>query len=177
MMLKRNKIIIGFGTFSLFLLLLSGCSKKLYEQKQSHTGQNSSATHTTDRETGEIHTEKDTTRTIDAPVESSRNQVTDSSYLATSLAWSSAVCRDGRLDHRIGNRSQITVPVREKYVDRWHTLHDTVIFRDTLWREEAVTVTKETTPLSLRIWAGIGKGLLILLVAVILWYKFIKKWK
>lgn len=176
-MMFQHKIMIGLGIISL-LLLLFACSKKLYEHTSGNTGQNSSVTHTTDRETGETHTVKDTARTIDAPVESSRNQVTDSSYLTTSLAWSSAVCRDGRLDHRIGNRKKINVPVRVEYHDRWHTLHDTVIIRDTLWREESVTVTKETTPLSLRIWAGIGKaGLIILVIIWLLLFKWLKKWK
>ena len=114
-------------------------------------------------------------RTIDAPVESSRNQVADSSYLTTSLAWSSAVYRDGRLDHLIGNQPRIKTPVRVEYRDRWHTLHDTVIIRDTSWRAETVTVTKESTPLGLRIWSGIGKGILTICVLWLFAFKWLKK--
>ena len=174
MILKQHHIITGSGIIFLFILILSGCAQKLYD-RQSAAGQNSSATHTTATASGETHTVQDTMRTIDAPVESSRNQVADSSYLTTSLAWSSAVYRDGRLDHRIGNQPRIKTPVRVEYRDRWHTLHDTVIIRDTSWRAETVTVTKESTPLGLRLWAGIGKGLLILMVVEILLRKFMKK--
>ena len=95
----------------------------------------------------------------------------------TSLAWSSAVCRDGQLDHRIGNLPKVKAPVREIYIDRWHTLHDTLIIRDTLWRENTANVAKEITPPGLRIWAGIGKGLLIILVVAVLGYKFMRKWR
>lgn len=176
MMLKRNKIIIGSGAY-LLVLLLTGCATKLYEQLLDSTGQMSSVIHTTATDSGETHTVTDTLRTIDAPVESSRNQVTDSSYLTTSLAWSTAVCREGRLDHRMGNLRTIDVPVRVEYRDRWHTVHDTVCIRDTIWREETVTVKKESTPPGLRIWAGIGKGLLTILVIWFLGYKWFKKWK
>lgn len=171
-MIKRYCILIG-----MIVLLLFGCSKKIYEQYRSTSGQAGSVTHVSSTQIGEIRTEKDTARMIDAPVEESRNRGTDSSYLTTSLAWSSAVCRDGQLDHRIGNLPKVKAPVREIYIDRWHTLHDTLIIRDTLWRENTATVTKEITPPGLRIWAGIGKGLLILLVVAVLWYKFMRKWR
>lgn len=174
--MKRNKIIIGLGAY-LLVLLLTGCAKKLYQQRLASTGQTSSVIHTTATDSGENHTVTDTLRTIDAPVESSRNQVTDSSYLTTSLAWSSAVCREGRLDHRIGNLPKIDVPVRVEYRDRWHTVHDTVSIRDTLRKTETLTVKKESTPLGLRIWAGIGKGLLTILVIWFLGYNWLKKWK
>lgn len=176
MMLKQNKIIIGLGSF-LLVLLLTGCAKKLYEQRLDSTGQTSSVIHTTATDSGETHTVTDTLRTIDAPVESSRNQVTDSSYLTTSLAWSSAVCREGRLDHRIGNQPKIDVPVRVEYRDRWHTVHDTVSIRDTLRKTETLTVKKESTPLGLRIWAGIGKGILVAGAIWLVWNKLIRKWK
>lgn len=169
-MLKRYDILIG-----IIALLLVGCSKKIYEQYRNNSGQSSSVVHSSTAESGEIRTEKDTSRMIDAPMEESRNRVTDSSYLTTSLAWSSAVCRDGQLDHRIGNFPKVQAPVREIYTDRWYTLHDTLVIRDTLWRERTETVTKEITPPGLRLWAGIGKGLLILLIVGILWRKLMKK--
>lgn len=159
------------------LLLTCGCATKLYEQLLDSTGQTSSVIHTTATDSGETHTVTDTLRTIDAPVESSRNQVTDSSYLTTSLAWSTAVCREGRLDHRMGNLRTIDVPVRVEYRNRWHTVHDTVSIRDTLRKTETLTVKKESTPPGLRIWAGIGKGILVAGAIWLVWNKLIRKWK
>lgn len=158
-------------------LLFFGCSKKIYEQYRSCSGQNGSVMHTSTAEEGEIRTEKDTSRIIDAPVEESRNRGTDSSYLATSLAWSSAVFRDGQLDHRIGNLPKVKAPVREVYIDRWYTRTDTLIIRDTLFREHSVTVTKEITPPNMKIWAGIGKGMTIILILGVLLRKFMKGWR
>lgn len=128
------------------VFLLCGCAEKVYDvrKNESHTGKTIVRAVVSD--SGERLVEKDSVIRINAPVEESRNNVPDSSYVATSLAWSSAVYRNGQLRHVIGNFPQITVPAKLVYRDRWRDRRDTLIVRDTVRILETASVEKRIKP-------------------------------
>lgn len=155
-------------------LLLAGCSKKVYDVRERDFYAEKTEQHTVIDVQGERRVEKDSAIRINAPVEQSSNQAADSSYVATSLAWSLAVWKNGQLRHVIGNFPQITVPSRIVYRDRWRDRRDTLILRDTVRTAEAVYVEKRVSP----VWDGIWWGFVMsaaVAAGIVVYRKFFRR--
>lgn len=128
------------------VFLLCGCAEKIYDTRRNELHTEKTVVRAVVSDSGERLVEKDSAIRVSAPVEESKNEVMDSSYLSTSLAWSEAVCKNGRLRHVIGNFPQITVPAKIVYRDRWRDRRDTLIVRDTVRILEVVSVEKRIKP-------------------------------
>lgn len=153
------------------VFLAAGCARKMYESRTNETFAGTSTTHTSVSVSEEKIVEKDTTRRVVAPVEHSRNEVSDSSYLSTSLSWSQAVWRNGRLIHQIGNLPEISVPAKIIYRDRWRARSDTLIIRDTLRTTENVYIEKKVTPA----WINILYWGFAIAAGIIIYRKFFRR--
>lgn len=128
------------------VFLLCGCAEKIYNTRRNELHTEKTVVRAVVSDSGERLVEKDSAIRVNAPVEESKNEVADSSYLSTSLAWSEAVWKNGHLRHVIGNFPQITVPAKIVYRDRWRDRRDTLIVRDTVRISEAVSVEKKIKP-------------------------------
>lgn len=162
--------------FLLLAGLLAGCARRvkewrLYENKSIRWHDQK-----TEKVTRESRIEKDTVIWVTSPAEQSRNEGTDSSYLQTSLAWSVAVWKEGKLNHRISNFRQMPSRQRVVYTDRWHSRTDTLTIRDTVQvYEQRVTETEQRSSAWDRWWGMSGKIMLLIMVGYIAWRKLISK--
>lgn len=117
---------------------------------------------------------KDTTFDYHPAPEHSRNRyVTDSSYLETSLAWSTARWKDGILSHTIENKPSVTVRVPNAVEFRTLIVRDTVTDYLELTDEHTVTIEKFRFLNSFFYHSGFTAWLiLILLILLKLWKIF-----
>lgn len=160
--------IIGMGVW------LAGCGgMKKVEVRERWEMEKSLSEKSSRLESGERVVIRDTVVMVRAPVEQSSNAGSDSSRLQTSLAWSEAVWKDGKLRHTIGNLEKVASALRVEYRDRWRERRDTVMVRDTC--REVVTEYREKKGCSGwdRWWSGIGKIMLVLIAGWIAW----RRWK
>lgn len=162
------------------LLLLAGlllaCARRIKEWQRYEDSSIRWQDQKTEKVTVESRMEKDTVIWVEAPMEQSRNEGTDSSYLQTSLAWSVAIWKEGKLSHRISNFRQMPSKQRVVYRDRWHSRTDTLMIRDTLQLYEQKVSEKEARSSAWDRWWGMsGKIMLLIMVGYIAWRKLISK--
>lgn len=173
-MIKRGVVVLVavLAAVLLAMLLAVGCGgMKKVERKERKETSGSSSEKISRVESGERVVVRDTVVMVRAPVENSSNTGSDSSRLQTSLAWSVAVWKEGRLRHTIGNFPRVAAPLRVVYRDRWRESRDTLVVRDT-FREISVEY-RETKRVSGwdRMWALAGKLMLVIIAGWIAWRK------
>lgn len=162
--------------FLLLAGLLLACARRVKEWQLYDNTTIRWSDRKTENVTTESRIEKDTLVWVASPVEQSRNEGTDSSYLQTSLAWSVAVWSRGKLSHRIGNFPQMPSRQRVIYRDRWHSRTDTLTLRDTLQvREHQIFETGTRGSAWDRWWGMSGKIMLLIIAGYIVWRKLISK--
>lgn len=111
---------------------------------------------------------RDTIVMAEIPNESSTSLLpdTDTSYLQTRLAESSAYVKEGKLHHTLRNKSEMLLPVKVQYVDRARSEKTTAVG----WRNIVETVEVEK---QLSKWQNfimtLGYGLLIAAAGWLVW--------
>lgn len=169
---KRCLIITWLALASL------GCSRQMnnWAREESYNGHD--LERIVNRETRETSRETCSNTFSPAPVERSSNTGTDSSYLTTSLAWSTATWKNGKLKHEIGNHPEVPSRETTRDITREITVHDTLRLRDTVYLKNASIVEKMIdVPWLDKVWTFLGKVLSIVILASLAWRKLKSGWK
>lgn len=159
-------------------LLFSACSREINSWKSDKSYAGHDLERVIDRDTKTVIRETDSTVLSPAPVERSTSLGIDSSYLSTSLSWSTAVWKDGNLKHEIGNFPLIPGKEKTRYLDREVIIHDTLRLRDTvkIYNNERVEKVSGISWID-RAWVFIGKISSLAIVLYVAWKKTKNKWK
>lgn len=160
------------GILILIMVLMWGCGVRKSEGRRTEQWVGNSSVRISETRTGERLTVRDSVVRVRAPVEESRNVGTDSSFVQTSLAWSVAVWKDGQLRHTIGNYPSMAATIRTVYRDRWQTVRDTLVVRDTVRTKESVIekIVKASSWWD-KWWSVIGQIMVLIMAGHIVWRK------
>lgn len=168
----RKETAVKWISFAGVVFLLWGCGARKTTLRERERTASSLSEKSVSQVQGEKLVVKDTVILVRAPLENSRNTGEDSSWLQTSLAWSLAVWKEGKLWHEIGNLSMVPAASRTVYRDRWLYRQDTLVICDTV--RERVTERLETVKgasVWQKWWGGVGKVLIVVIAGYIAWHK------
>lgn len=149
-----------------------GCGVKRREVREAQRIAGSEVVRISEVRSGVKLTERDSVVRVRAPVEESRNLTEDSSFVRTSLAWSVAVWKNGKLWHSIGNFPVISAPVRTVERERWQVIRDTLRVRDTVRVTEMINREVVKAPSFWDRWRGmLGIVMIVIIAGYCAWRK------